>query len=174
MQARRGSAEPHGCLECMKRSTSSQRPVRSKPPAGVRIDLGRLNFVLMTVCTKDRIPWLACEEAHRLLVHIWRSDATAWLVSNYVLMPDHLHLFAAPRDLSFTIEKWLAYWKSQFTKGHAHRDWAWQSNSLHHRLRCEESYSQKWLYMQENPVRAGLVSKSSLWPYQGIVHDLRW
>ena len=31
-------------------------------------------------------------------------------------MPDHLHLFCAPRDLNFTLDAWVTYWKSQFKK----------------------------------------------------------
>jgi putative transposase len=108
-----------------------------------------------------------------LLVQVWRQ-ADAWLVGNYVLMPDHVHLFAAPRDLQFTIERWLQYWKSLFTKAHSHADWVWQTSAFHHRLRRDESYSQKWLYVQENPVRAGLASEANTWPYQGEVYALRW
>jgi putative transposase len=127
----------------------------------------------VTVCTKDRVPWLACHEAHRLLSDIWRQ-ADAWLVGNYVLMPDHLHLFAAPRDLHFTMDQWIMYWKSQFTKSHNHAEWLWQPHSFHHRLRQDESYSQKWLYVQENPVRAELADGVGEWPYQGTIHALRW
>jgi hypothetical protein len=85
-----------------------------------------------------------------------------------------LHLFAAPRDLSFTVERWVAFWKSQFSKAHGHEDWIWQAHAFHHRLRHDESYSQKWLYVQENPVRAGLVKEIGQWPYQGTIHELRW
>lgn len=214
----------------------AELPNRKKPAQGVRIDLGRPTLVFITVCTKDRVPWLACDEAHRLLVETWRR-ADAWLVGKFVLMPDHLHLFAAPRlgrslalpgdplrlggrlalpeepirpdtnlappgaheagfagratlprsrakripqrggnlalpDIS--VERWLRYWKSQFSKSHSHADWVWQSSAFHHRLRGDESYTQKWHYVQENPLRAGLVSDAVAWPYQGEVYALRW
>jgi hypothetical protein len=35
-----------------------------------------------------------------------------------------------------------------------------------------ESYSQKWDYLKENPVRAGLVKKSDDWPFQGEIESL--
>jgi len=35
---------------------------------------------------------------HDLLCSVWR-EATAWLVGRYVIMPDHVHLFAAPGDI---------------------------------------------------------------------------
>ncbi|HEY4270535.1 MAG TPA: hypothetical protein VGM65_00875 [Candidatus Udaeobacter sp.] len=36
-----------------------------------------------------------------------------------------------------------------------------------HLLRNDESYTQKWEYVRENPVRAGLVPLAADWPYQG-------
>ena len=146
---------------------------RRKPPQGVRIDLGERTVIFVTVCTKDRVAWLACEEAHQLLRNVWQQ-AEAWLVGDYVLMPDHLHLFAAPRDLRFTADAWIQYWKSQFSKGHPHAHWVWQTKAVHHRLRDGAGYTQKWLYMRENPVRAGLVKDPEAWPYRGTIFPLRW
>ena len=146
---------------------------RRKPATGVRIDLGCPTVVFVTVCTKDRISWLACEEAHQHLIHVWK-EARTWLVGHYVLMPDHLHLFAAPVDLQFTIERWMAYWKSQFSKGHRHLGWIWQAHGFHRRLRKDEDYTQKWHYVRENPMREGLVTDPAQWPYQGMMNVLRW
>jgi hypothetical protein len=33
-------------------------------------------------------------------------------------------------------------------------------------LRSDESLSEKWEYVRQNPVRAGLVEHSEDWPYQ--------
>ena len=38
-----------------------------------------------------------------------------------------------------------------------------------HVLRSNESYSQKWNYVRENPVRSGLVKSVADWPYQGEI-----
>jgi putative transposase len=146
---------------------------RRKPPQGVRVDLGERTIIFVTVCTKDRVAWLACEEAHQLICKVWQRSQ-AWLVGDYVLMPDHLHLFAAPRDLRFTADAWIQYWKSQFSKGHRYPHWRWQSKAVHHRLRDSESYTQKWHYMRENPLRAGLVKDPEEWPYRGTVFPLGW
>ena len=89
-------------------------------------------------------------------------------------MPDHLHLFCAARELDFTIEKWIRYWKREFNLKHKRSDWKFQSRGWHPRLRDGESYSEKWLYVQENPVRKGLVRKMEDWPFKGKVYDLVW
>jgi putative transposase len=103
-----------------------------------------------------------------------RRRADAWLVGYYLLMPDHLHLFCAPRDLHFTIEQWLAFWKREFSRKHLDQNWAWQRNGFHHRLRDPREYADKWRYVQENPVRKGLVGQPEDWPFQGTINTLRW
>jgi putative transposase len=65
---------------------------RKHPAHGVRISLAEPTIVFLTVCTKDRGPWLACGEAHQALLDALKAAGT-WCVGRYVLMPDHLHLF---------------------------------------------------------------------------------
>ena len=36
-------------------------------------------------------------------------------------------------------------------------------------LRSDESYESKWLYVRDNPVRAGLVDAAEDWPYGGEI-----
>ena len=46
---------------------------------------------------------------------------------------------------------------------------AWQRGFFDHVMRNAESYSEKWHYVGENPVRAGLVARAENWPYQGEI-----
>lgn len=48
----------------------------------------------------------------------------------------------------------------------------WQEEFFDHVLRSSESYSQKWNYVKQNPVRAGLVKSSDQWPWQGEIESL--
>ena len=152
---------------------NSNLPKRQNPSSGVHVHLVKSNLVFLTISTEKRVTWLANDATHRLLVGVW-SSATAWLVGDYLLMPDHLHLFCAPQDLHYGLEAWIAYWKRLFTIQHGRKDWKLQSRGWHHRLRDGESYSQKWLYVQENPVRKGLVKRMEDWRFKGRVFDLIW
>ena len=157
---------------------------RRTPAKGVHISLGKPNWVFVTVCTEERRQWLAQDSVQRTLHDIWQNTATAWLVSDYLLMPDHLHLFCAPNDLKFTIERWLGFWKDRLAKSlKCHGGAAappyqvigkFQAGGFHHRLRDGESYAQKWQYVRENPVRDGLVARPEDWPYFGRVHEIRF
>jgi hypothetical protein len=43
---------------------------------------------------------------------------------------------------------------------------------FHHLIRHGESYSEKWQYVRQNPVRAGLVDDPDEWPWQSEVARL--
>ena len=152
---------------------NSQPPQRHNPAPGVHLYSGEANIVFLTVTTKDRSPWLATEMIRQWLHQTW-SEARAWLVGDYLLMPDHMHLFCAPHDVQFEIETWISYWKREFRLKHGRAEWKFQSRGWHHRLRAGESYATKWRYVQENPVRHKLVQRMEDWPFKGRVFDLLW
>jgi putative transposase len=147
--------------------------LRRHPTHGVFADPTNPPIVFVTVCTKNRVPWLATPAVHRRLVEIWQQ-ARAWLVGRYILMPDHIHLFAAPGDREIPFDNWVRYWKSQYTKRSASPHLRWQPDHWDRRLRTEESYDLAWEYVCRNPVRKGLVASTEDWPYQGELFELRW
>lgn len=48
----------------------------------------------------------------------------------------------------------------------------WQKGFFDHILRSADSYSEKWIYVEQNPVRAGLVASHQDWPFAGSIHEL--
>jgi putative transposase len=158
---------------------SDERPSKRKRPAsGVIVSADGPTNVFDTICTKERIPWLATNDVHDLLCKTW-LEAEAWLVGRYVVMPDHIHLFAAPGAMGIEYENWVKYWKSQFTKAYKDKlgcdpPSRWQSNDWDTRLRSWESYDRKWDYTRNNPVRHRLVERAEDWPFQGELYELRW
>ena len=148
-------------------------PNRHHPAHGVRPFSARPVIVFLTVCTRHRQPWLATPENHERIASVWRR-ATAWRVGPYVLMPDHLHLFTAPGDADVDFERWVKFWKSQFSKMHGNPQHRWQTDHWDRRLRTNESYNEKAAYMWANPVRHGLVARPEDWPYRGELFPLEW
>lgn len=147
---------------------------RRSPAAGAHIICGQPNIFFVTVNAKDRLPWMADATVQDSLVRLWREEASAWLIGYYLLMPDHLHCFCAPRDLHFGIDQWIEFWKRQFSRRHPGQAWAWQRRSFHHRPRDRKEYEEKLQYVRENPMRKKLVLNMDDWPYQGRVHELKW
>jgi putative transposase len=155
------------------------QPDRKHPAHGVLIIDPDQTIVFVTVCTKDRRPWLATQAGHDTLLEAWDA-AQAWWVGRYTIMPDHIHLFAAPVNTPIKLDDWLQFWKSEFTK-RARRAGSidlpahpWQTDHWDTRLRSWQGYDQKWEYVRHNPVRHGLVKRAEEWPYQGEMHLLTW
>jgi putative transposase len=148
---------------------------RKHTAKGINEDDRTPTLIFINVCTSGRKPWLADAKVHKTLVEVWTS-ATHWEVGPYVLMPDHLHLFAWPGFGSTTFDRWVQYWKSMFTKTTRNDRLRWQSGCFHHRIRSWEGAEEKRRYMIMNPVRAGLASTPEEWPFQGEIfkRDIWW
>ena len=144
-----------------------------KPTHGVKFVEGQPTVIFDTVCTKHRMRWLDDESVHRQLLSVWKKSEL-WLVGRYVIMPDHIHLFAWATENSIEYENWVRYWKSQFTKLHQATEHRWQTDHWETRIRNENAYEEKWNYVKANPVRAELVADENDWPYQGEVFKMNW
>jgi putative transposase len=91
-----------------------------------------------------------------------------------MILPDHIHFFAAATEANVPYDSWVTYWKSRFSKRHGNPDHRWLADHWDTRMRNKEAYEQKWEYTRWNPVRHGLVVKPEEWPYQGEIFELRW
>jgi len=132
----------------------------------------------ITICTFKRRPILTSREVAEILIDEWQDSHNrhGWAIGRYVIMPDHLHFFCSAELDGKALPTFMQAWK-QWTSKRIVRELKfsrkiWQEEFFDHVLRSSESYSQKWDYVKENPVRAGLVSGSDEWPWQGEVESL--
>ena len=127
----------------------------------------------ITTCTEKRRHLLANDEAHavfRQFCTVARERGA--LVGRYVLTPDHLHLFVCIKTGDMTLSLWMKSLKNTLSK-----HWRssgidaphWQKGFFDHIIRPNESHSEKWKYVRDNPVRAGLASRAEDWPYAGSI-----
>jgi REP element-mobilizing transposase RayT len=82
-------------------------------------------------------------------------------------MPDHIHLFVRIGKDS-KLNDFIRLLKQVLTKELGVKD-VWQPGFFDHLLRHSESYFEKWNYVRENPVRAGLVERVEEWLWQGEI-----
>jgi putative transposase len=135
-------------------------------------------IVFFTTCTFQRRKILASAKCEEIVREIWQrsADCDGWWVGHYILMPDHVHFFARPAANARPKAKWVGMWKSVSSRRIAAtlaiEPPIWQSNYFDRYLRSSESYSDKWQYVEQNPVRAGLVGRVEDWPYHGTINDL--
>jgi REP element-mobilizing transposase RayT len=130
-------------------------------------------IVFLTLCTRGRRRWLKSHRAHRIVRDVLKS-ATAWRAGDYLLMPDHMHLFVSPSDESITLQAWVRYLKSMVSKACANPRWRFQADYWDTRMRTVEQYEEKWRYVRMNPVRAGLADRPEAWPFQGRIEVAYW
>jgi putative transposase len=137
----------------------------------------------VTTCTRHRKPILACHDVAEILIDEWRRahERHGWAVGRYVIMPDHVHFFCRPELDAKPLFEFVGFWKS-YTSRTIHAlgqprstpaaTTLWQREFFDHVLRSTESYSEKWNYVRDNPVRAGLVSDADEWKYAGEIETL--
>ncbi len=155
---------------------NDKRPQRKHPAKGVLYVESNPTIIFDTVCINGRKPLLANQYVHELLTEIW-LETKGWVVGRYVIMPDHIHFFAGATEPHIEYENWIRYWKSQFTRRYDGDDGeriSWQSNHWDRRMRNEEQYKEKWVYVLQNPVRGGLVEDADEWEFKGELNELRW
>lgn len=129
-------------------------------PVWLKWDQDVVYFV--TFCVERRLQVLANPEAFAALEHAVEK-LHKWRIIAGLLMPDHVHLLAAPFDretpvgnLSGAVKRWM--------RQELGATWEWQPGSFDRLLRSSESLSDKWAYIEQNPVRAGLVTRPEDWP----------
>jgi putative transposase len=130
----------------------------------------------ITFCVANRKAVLANSRAWEVC-HATFMKLSHWTILAAIAMPDHLHLLASPvtdRDSSISaFAKWFKRWFNEtywarISSALVDQDkhWDWQEGCFDRLLRSDESLSEKWEYLRQNPVRAGLVKDSDEWPYQ--------
>ena len=137
----------------------------------------------VTFNTHIRASLLATPELHEAFVEYCRRAADFRVcVGQYVLMPDHIHLFVCfGVGCVTTLSEWMKGLKRELDRvllsigrRPARRPGQklssfWQPGFHDRLLRSNESYAAKWDYVFQNPVRAGLVSRVEDWPYAGEI-----
>jgi REP element-mobilizing transposase RayT len=148
------------------------------PPGSEKARLKRYIFRLME-------EWLDRCEGEGLLAHPeiasmlmealeFRMTHRQWAIPAYVIMPTHLHLFVGRPDGRIINEVSLfKRWTSR--KAGEMIDLSgrsfWHSECFDHWSRSAEAEEKYIRYIQQNPVKAGLVRNYLDWPYGSWSRD---
>ena len=137
----------------------------ARPPRiPVWLPLDQTVTYFITICVNGRLSALNNREVFGAVVKFCDRHEQ-WETVAAVVMPDHWHALVRPvanRDAKIT--QYSAGLK-RFVRRETKAAWKWQDGVFDQLLRRDESAEPKWIYMQENPVRAGLVRRWEDWPY---------
>lgn len=140
--------------------------------------------LFFTVVTHNRRPLLASADAVDVLRAAFRSvrQSRPFEMDAMVVMPDHLHcIWTMPPDDSDFATRWRLI-KTWFTKNSPQsrrvtpdparsakaEQAVWQHRYWEHLLRDDHDYARHVDYIHYNPVKHGLASSASAWPYSSF------
>jgi len=117
------------------------------------------------------------ESANLLLDTIFRyRDAGEFLLQEFVVMPNHIHLLLSVDD-DHAIGRAMQMVKGGFS--HALREAGlkstavWQPSYYEHRVRDMNEYGRMRAYIHDNPVRRGLAQMANEYPYSSAATGFR-
>ena len=91
-----------------------------------------------------------------------------YLLHEFVLMPDHLHLLLTPSSTN-SLEKSMQFIKGgssyRLNQQRGHKIDLWHTGFHDWTIRDGSDWEAKAQYIRENPVKAGLVERAEDWPY---------
>jgi len=144
--------------------------------------LQRLEYVwelnpryFITICTYNRLSTLNKPDVFEILQNELSESLArhGWAIGSFCVMPDHIHFFCTDAEQGVQLSTFMQAWK-QWTSKRIKRVLdvnhpIWQKGFFDHLLRSSESYSEKWEYVRQNPVRAGLTKNANDWKFSGYV-----
>ena len=122
----------------------------------------------ITASTHQRRTLFQTDRMARLLVDVllhYRRQGK-YLLHEFVVMPDHFHMLISPTE---TLEKALQFIKGGFSyrakKELGFGGEIWEKSFYDHRVRDTDEYEQVRVYIQQNPVKRGLVGAAEEYHY---------
>jgi putative transposase len=113
---------------------------------------------------------LAIPDVARMVVEALehRERRGDWRLFEYVVMPNHLHLFfelgrVGLKQALEDFKRWTGHQAARHLRCDAHR--FWQREWFDHWSRSDEEDERIIRYIRVNPVKAGLVADCTAWPY---------
>lgn len=129
----------------------------------------RCTYFVTTKTWQSRQIFRVAELAEILMQRIIHyRDEGAYLLHEFVIMPDHLHLLLTPRETA-SLEKCIQLIKGgssfEIHRQRASRLQIWQPGFHDWTVRGFQDYEAKREYIRLNPVRAQLVTRAEEWLY---------
>jgi putative transposase len=99
-------------------------------------------------------------------------DSGHYQVHRYVVMPDHLHVILTPSE-SASLEKCAQLIKGRSSHEIRSRFPVWQPGFSEHLIRDSNDFESHIRYIDDNPVKAGLVTEPREYPHGAVAGKFR-
>jgi putative transposase len=131
-------------------------------------------FFITINCQRRGIPQLTVGDLPARLFSTvsFYQNQKRWWPEILLLMPDHLHALIAfswgkSGGMNAVVSDWKRYTARTFGID-------WQRDYFDHRIRHEMDHVEKWAYIRDNPMRAGLTDSAENWPHVWFPDRVGW
>jgi putative transposase len=118
----------------------------------------------ITTVTWQRVPIFRVEDRARLFIEVLRNyrDQGKYLLHEFVVMPDHIHVLLTP-VIESSLERAVQFIKGGYSYRLRKMDRikVWQQSFANHRIRDAEDCQRHRDYIRMNPVRARMVREAA-------------
>jgi len=155
-------------LHAIERYRPAPDKIGRNPTVGQASPIGQASRVGQAFQPADPAP----DIASLLEESIFFGYAERYILDAYVIMPDHAHLLFTPLH-GWTLAKiqqglkGFTSWEINGVLGRRGR--FWQDESFDHLIRDEVDWLDKFTYIHNNPVKAGLVERPEDYPFSSLV-----
>ncbi|MGA8740807.1 MAG: transposase [Terracidiphilus sp.] len=166
--------EGAGAFRPLKQRASVSWAFRPGPfvyPPHMRIAPQETRTYFVTAVTARRRSLFQVTATAELLHHIildYRSQRK-FLLHAFVIMPDHFHALITPAP-DVSLEKAMQFIKGGFSFRLKSKLDAWERSFNESQISTEEKFISCVRYIEQNPVRRGLVSTSQAHPFSSASH----
>ncbi len=97
--------------------------------------------------------------------NLWHHDGIKYRLHAWVIMPNHMHLLVEIWQVPTgkIIHSWKSYTSNQANKLLNRKGQFWERDFFDRYIRDDEHYNRAVRYIEQNPVKAGLVSDPRDW-----------
>lgn len=103
---------------------------------------------------------------------LWFGFGERYLLQAYVIMHDHIHVLLKPL-LGWSLAKIMGGLKGftarKMNERLGRKGALWQDESFDHLIRNDRDWMDKFNYIHDNPVKAGLVRRAQDYPFSSLV-----
>ena len=139
------------------------------------MDDSQRTFFITTI-TWQRVPIFRVEARAQLLIDVLLGyrDQGKYLLHEFVVMPDHVHLLLTPAP-EISLERAVQFIKGGYSYRlrKVEKIQVWQKSFTNHRIRDGEDYERHCEYVRLNPVRARLARDAGAYAFSSASSGFR-
>ncbi|MDM8547201.1 DUF1156 domain-containing protein [Candidatus Venteria ishoeyi] len=95
-------------------------------------------------------------------------DGERYRLHSWTIMPNHVHVLVTPlhgNSLSSLVHSWKSYSAKQANQVLGRKGSFWQADYFDRAMRNEEHFERTRVYIEQNPVKAGLCEDAEAWQF---------